>query len=110
MRAFVATSSRGCVRGASYSWYMYSANRVKYPLIRSRLLKAWRKARESLAPIAAWRSIQRDEKIRDSYVSRRGAGGFVRAVAQAPGQRRLRGGGRTPGAALSRRLQADGAR
>ena len=69
---------RGCSRGASYSWYMYSANRVKYPLIRSRLLKAWRKARESLTPIAAWRSIQQDEKIRDSYVSRRGAGGFVR--------------------------------
>ena len=69
---------RGCSRGASYSWYMYSANRVKYPLIRSRLLKAWRKARESLPPIAAWRSIQQDEKTRDSYVSKRGAGGFVR--------------------------------
>ena len=22
---------RGCPRGASYSWYLYSANRVKYP-------------------------------------------------------------------------------
>ena len=22
---------RGCPRGASYSWYMYSANRLKYP-------------------------------------------------------------------------------
>jgi anaerobic selenocysteine-containing dehydrogenase len=22
---------RGCARGASYSWYLYSANRVKYP-------------------------------------------------------------------------------
>ena len=29
---------RGCARGASYSWYLYSANRVKNPLIRSRLL------------------------------------------------------------------------
>ena len=27
---------RGCSRGASYSWYLYSANRVKYPLVRSR--------------------------------------------------------------------------
>ncbi|MFV5865380.1 hypothetical protein [Klebsiella pneumoniae] len=23
---------RGCPRGASYSWYLYSANRLKYPL------------------------------------------------------------------------------
>ena len=30
---------RGCARGASYSWYLYSANRVKYPLVRGRLLK-----------------------------------------------------------------------
>ena len=29
---------RGCSRGASYSWYLYSGNRVKYPLIRSRLV------------------------------------------------------------------------
>ncbi|WP_437435544.1 hypothetical protein [Escherichia coli] len=27
---------RGCPRGASYSWYLYSANRLKYPLIRNR--------------------------------------------------------------------------
>ena len=33
---------RGCSRGASYSWYLYSGNRVKYPLVRSRLLKLWR--------------------------------------------------------------------
>ncbi|KAB2874676.1 MAG: hypothetical protein F9K43_03980, partial [Bauldia sp.] len=24
---------RGCARGASYSWYLYSGNRVKYPLV-----------------------------------------------------------------------------
>ena len=30
---------RGCSRGASYSWYLYSGNRVKYPLVRARLLK-----------------------------------------------------------------------
>lgn len=69
---------RGCSRGASYSWYMYSGNRLKYPLIRSRLLKAWRKARETLSPIAAWRSIQADPAARKSYVSKRGAGGMVR--------------------------------
>jgi nitrate reductase alpha subunit len=39
---------RGCSRGASYSWYLYSANRLKYPLVRSRLLKAWRAMRRSL--------------------------------------------------------------
>lgn len=35
---------RGCPRGASYSWYLYSANRLKYPLIRKRLIKLWREA------------------------------------------------------------------
>ena len=36
---------RGCARGASYSWYRYSANRVKHPMMRKRLLKLWRAAR-----------------------------------------------------------------
>ncbi len=45
---------RGCARGASYSWYLYSANRVKNPLIRGRLLKVWRKMRENKSPIEAW--------------------------------------------------------
>src|ERR1700687_16799 len=36
---------RGCPRGASYSWYLYSANRLKYPLVRGVLLKSWREAR-----------------------------------------------------------------
>jgi nitrate reductase alpha subunit len=71
---------RGCARGASYSWYLYSANRVKYPLIRSRLLKMWREARLNLPPVAAWASIQSDSKKRDSYTRMRGAGGFVRAT------------------------------
>ena len=29
---------RGCPRGASYSWYLYSSNRIKFPLVRGRLL------------------------------------------------------------------------
>lgn len=33
---------RGCPRGASYSWYLYSANRVKYPMVRSELITAYR--------------------------------------------------------------------
>ncbi|EEA04409.1 nitrate reductase, alpha subunit [Burkholderia sp. H160] len=35
---------RGCSRGASYSWYLYSANRLKYPLMRSALVKLWRRS------------------------------------------------------------------
>jgi nitrate reductase / nitrite oxidoreductase, alpha subunit len=70
---------RGCSRGASYSWYLYSGNRVKYPLIRSRLLKLWRQARASKAPVAAWASIVEDPEKRAAYVKKRGLGGFVRA-------------------------------
>ena len=70
---------RGCSRGASYSWYLYSGNRLKYPLVRSRLIKAWREARATLAPVAAWRSIVENTEKRASYVRRRGLGGFVRA-------------------------------
>ena len=43
---------RGCSRGASYTWYLYSGNRVKYPLVRSRLLKLWREARAVRTPVA----------------------------------------------------------
>ncbi len=70
---------RGCSRGASYSWYLYSANRVKHPLVRSRLLRLWREARALRTPVAAWASIVEDSEKRASYVSRRGLGGFVRA-------------------------------
>ena len=45
---------RGCARGASYSWYLYSGNRVKYPLVRSRLLKLWREARVLMTPVATF--------------------------------------------------------
>ena len=71
---------RGCSRGASYSWYMYSANRVKYPLIRSRLLRSWREERKSKSPIDAWSAIQEDSAKRSNYVKLRGLGGFVRAT------------------------------
>ena len=70
---------RGCSRGASYSWYLYSGNRVKYPLIRSRLLKHWREARKTLKPVAAWASIVENSKKRNDYIQVRGHGGFVRA-------------------------------
>ncbi len=71
---------RGCPRGASYSWYIYSAQRLKYPLIRKRLVKLWRAARASLPPVAAWASIQADPDKRKSYTAIRGHGGFVRST------------------------------
>ena len=70
---------RGCARGASYSWYLYSANRVKNPLVRGRLMRTWRSLRESLSPVQAWTRIQEDPALRASYVKVRGKGGFVRA-------------------------------
>ena len=70
---------RGCARGASYSWYLYSANRVKYPMVRGRLLKHWRAARLQHGPVEAWASIQQDEAKRRDYQKVRGLGGFVRS-------------------------------
>ena len=55
---------RGCARGASYSWYMYSANRLKYPMVRSSLLQMWRELRKSMDPVAAWETIMRSEGAR----------------------------------------------
>ncbi len=70
---------RGCSRGASYSWYLYSANRVKHPMVRKRLLRLWRQARaEHADPVEAWRSIQNDPVKRREYQQVRGKGGFVR--------------------------------
>lgn len=71
---------RGCSRGASYSWYLYSGARVKYPMIRGGLLRLWHAARAGLPPVAAWASIVEDDARRKSYTSIRGHGGFVRAT------------------------------
>ncbi len=72
---------RGCARGASYSWYIYSANRLKYPLIRKRLLKMWRTMKEQNGddPVKSWGAIQADPVLRAEYQKVRGLGGFVRA-------------------------------
>src|SRR5690554_387079 len=71
---------RGCPRGASYSWYIYSANRLKYPKVRQSLMKLWREAREQHAdPVDAWASIIEDPVKAKSYKERRGLGGFIRA-------------------------------
>jgi nitrate reductase alpha subunit len=71
---------RGCPRGASYSWYIYSANRLKYPKVRKPLLKLWREARAQYDnPVEAWGSIVEDPAKAQSYKSKRGLGGFIRS-------------------------------
>ena len=71
---------RGCSRGASYSWYLYSANRLKYPMVRGRLVRLWREAKAANSdPVLAWRSIVEDPHKAQEYKSIRGRGGFVRS-------------------------------
>ena len=70
---------RGCSRGASYSWYLYSANRVKHPLVRGRLVRLWREAKALHSdPVLAWKSIVADPAKMDAVRKVRGRGGFVR--------------------------------
>ncbi len=71
---------RGCSRGASYSWYLYSASRLKYPMVRGPLLRMWREARRTMDPVAAWASIAGDAGRARIYKSARGRGGFVRTT------------------------------
>lgn len=71
---------RGCQRGASYSWYLYSPHRVKHPLIRGRLLDLYREQRATgKDPVEAWAAIQSDPTKRKQYTAVRGLGGFVRS-------------------------------
>ena len=71
---------RGCARGASYSWYLYSANRVKYPMVRGRLLERWRAAlKVSKSPVDAWALLVENEEARRDWQKVRGMGGFVRS-------------------------------
>lgn len=72
---------RGCPRGASFSWYIYSPLRVKYPYIRGALWRVWQEALASTHgdPVEAWQSIVEDPAKTARYKSARGKGGFVRA-------------------------------
>jgi nitrate reductase alpha subunit len=70
---------RGCQRGISYSWYLYSPLRVKYPYVRGALLDLWREARaEHEDPVDAWRSLVDDQAKRARWQKARGKGGFRR--------------------------------
>ncbi|GBD21510.1 Respiratory nitrate reductase 1 alpha chain [bacterium HR28] len=72
---------RGCQRGISASWYVYSPIRVKYPYARGVLLDYWREARQRFAnPIEAWASIVEDEQKRSRIQWARGKGGFRRTT------------------------------
>lgn len=73
----VPNEPRGCPRGASYSWYLYSASRVKHPLIRAELKAAWEEARKTMKPMEAWASIVENPEVRKSYTAARGLGGAV---------------------------------
>ncbi len=71
---------RGCQRGISYSWYIYSPLRVKYPHVRGALIDLWRKAKAKFPddPVAAWDSVVSDPESRQKYQQARGKGGFRR--------------------------------
>ncbi len=70
---------RGCQRGISYSWYLYSPLRVKYPYIRGALIDLWRQARgKHEDPVDAWQSLMEDPQARRRYQKARGKGGFRR--------------------------------
>lgn len=71
---------RGCQRGISASWYVYSPIRVRYPYVRGALIDLWRAARQQHAdPVDAWEAIVTDPASRKKYQQARGKGGFRRS-------------------------------
>jgi nitrate reductase alpha subunit len=72
---------RGCPRGASFSWYIYSPLRPKHPYVRGVLLEMYREAKAAGAdPVEAWEAIVSDPDRARAYKSQRGKGGFLRAT------------------------------
>src|SRR5512133_1384511 len=70
---------RGCQRGISYSWYLYSPIRVRYPYVRGALIDLWREARDRYDdPVEAWESIVNNAESRARFQRARGKGGFRR--------------------------------
>lgn len=70
---------RGCQRGISYSWYLYSPLRVKYPYLRGALLDLWKSARaQHDDPVEAWKSLVENPEARARWQRARGKGGFRR--------------------------------
>jgi len=70
---------RGCQRGISYSWYLYSPLRVKYPYIRGALIDLWREAKANHPdPADAWTALVSDPVKRARWQKARGKGGLRR--------------------------------
>ena len=70
---------RGCQRGISASWYLYSPIRVKYPLMRGALLDLYQQEKnKSQDPVTAWKNLQEDPVKRRLYQKARGKGGLRR--------------------------------
>jgi nitrate reductase alpha subunit len=70
---------RGCQRGISFSWYLYSPLRVKYPYARGALLDLWNEARKKFDdPVEAWASLVSNPEARQRWQRARGKGGFRR--------------------------------
>ena len=70
---------RGCQRGISASWYVYSPLRIKYPYCRGILLDSWKEARAKHSdPVDAWRSIVENAELHKKIKWSRGKGGFRR--------------------------------
>jgi nitrate reductase alpha subunit len=82
-RAIPNYEPRGCQRGISTSWYIYSPLRVKYPYMRGALLDLWREgagAQYPNDPVAAWESVTAIPESRKKYQQARGKGGFRRVT------------------------------
>ncbi len=72
---------RGCQRGISFSWYIYSPLRVKYPYMRGALLDLWREARTLHSdPVEAWASLVENPEARKNWQEARGKGGLRRVT------------------------------
>ena len=71
---------RGCPRGASFSWYIYSPLRVKYPYVRGVLWNMWQEELQNhKSPLDAWKSIVENPEKARTYKQARGKGdSFVR--------------------------------
>ncbi|MEX2427946.1 MAG: nitrate reductase subunit alpha [Bacteroidales bacterium] len=70
---------RGCQRGISFSWYLYSPVRVKYPMIRGALIDLFRAEKEKTGDaFLAWKGLQENPEKRMRYQKARGKGGFRR--------------------------------
>ena len=56
---------RGCQRGISASWYLYSPLRIKYPMIRGRLLDLYEEEVKKCGnPFNAWENLQNNPEKR----------------------------------------------